>query len=276
MTVTPVEPAPRASATASTPTAPPWDPEDRTAPPPVAAERSASGLVSMVVKRGAGKAHPGEADKVTVHYSGWTMDGRVFDSSRTRGEPATFPLDHVIQGWSEGVQLMVVGETRRLWIPANLAYGNHPRHAGAPSGDLVFDVELLAIDPAGPKAAAAPDDVASPPPTATMTPSGLAYRVLQPGGGGAHPKATDRVKVHYTGWAATDGTMFDSSIPRGAPSVFPLQAVIAGWTEGVQLMTVGEKCRFWVPAQLAYGNTARPGVPTGMLVFDIELLGINP
>jgi len=80
--------------------------------------------------------------------------------------------------------------------------------------------------------------------------------------------------VHYTGWT-TGGKMFDSSVVRGAPTSFPLNRVIKGWTEGVQLMVVGEKRRFWIPADLAYGNNPSPGYPSGMLVFDIELLKIE-
>ncbi|HBQ16556.1 MAG TPA: FKBP-type peptidylprolyl isomerase, partial [Myxococcales bacterium] len=80
----------------------------------------------------------------TVHYTGWTTDGAMFDSSVTRGSPATFPLSRVIRGWTEGVPLMVPGEIRRFWIPAALAYGDNPR-PGAPRGMLVFDVELMDI-----------------------------------------------------------------------------------------------------------------------------------
>ena len=79
------------------------------------------------------------------------------------------------------------------------------------------------------------------------------------------------VDVHYTGWT-TDGKMFDSSVLRGKSAQFPLNAVIKGWTEGVQLMVEGEKTRFWIPSELAYGN--RPGRPQGTLVFDVELLKI--
>ena len=79
-----------------------------------------------------------------MHYSGWTTDGKLFDSSVVRGESIVFPLNQVIAGWTEGVQLMVVGEKRRLWIPAKLAYGETPP-AGAPAGTLVFDVELIDI-----------------------------------------------------------------------------------------------------------------------------------
>jgi FKBP-type peptidyl-prolyl cis-trans isomerase len=81
---------------------------------------------------------------VEVHYSGWTTDGQLFDSSVLRAESITFPLNQVIPGWTEGVQLMVEGEHRRFWIPANLAYGNSPP-PGAPAGTLVFDVELIKI-----------------------------------------------------------------------------------------------------------------------------------
>ena len=119
-----------------------------------------------------------------------------------------------------------------------------------------------------------PPDVAAPPADAQKTSSGLASKVLTPGKGKVHPAATDRVLVHYTGWT-TDGKMFDSSVQRGQPIAFPLNGVIKGWTEGVQLMVVGEKRRFWIPGSLAYDNSTRPGAPKGMLVFDVELLEIQ-
>lgn len=121
----------------------------------------------------------------------------------------------------------------------------------------------------------APDDVSAPPATADLTASGLASRVLQAGTGTTHPTANDRVKVHYSGWT-TDGQLFDSSVERGETITFGLKQVIAGWTEGVQLMVEGEKRRFWIPARLAYGERPRPGAPAGMLVFDVELFTINP
>ena len=121
----------------------------------------------------------------------------------------------------------------------------------------------------------APDDVAAVPVGAETTASGLAHRVLQAGTGSENPNPTSNVTVHYTGWL-TDGSMFDSSVTRGQPSTFPLNRVIGGWTEGVQLMVVGEKRRFWIPAELAYGSRGRPGIPPNApLVFDIELLQIR-
>ena len=118
----------------------------------------------------------------------------------------------------------------------------------------------------------APSDVTVPPADAETTSSGLATKVITPGTGAAYPRPSDSVTVHYTGWT-TDGQMFDSSVVRGQPSTFPLNRVIKGWTEGVQLMVVGEKRRLWIPEALAYGG--RPGTPQGMLVFDIELLAIQ-
>ncbi len=240
---------------------------------PADAAKTPSGLATKVITPGTGKDHPGPNDKVKVHYTGWTKSGQMFDSSVTRGEPISFPLNGVIPGWTEGLQLMVVGEKRRLWIPAALAYGNQAR-GGAPTGDLVFDVELLDIT-AAPKPPAVPEDVKAVPASAKKTASGLAYRVLSPGTGTAHPTATNTVVVNYSGWTL-DGKMFDSSVVRGQPARFRLDKVIKGWTEGVQLMTKGEKARFWIPGELAYGDKpGRPGAPTGMLVFDIELIDIQ-
>jgi peptidylprolyl isomerase len=107
------------------------------------------------------------------------------------------------------------------------------------------------------------------------TASGLQYKVLRKGTGTAHPKASDTVKVHYHG-TLIDGTVFDSSVERGDPVSFPLYRVIKGWTEGVQLMVAGEKTRFFIPSQLAYGFRSIGKIPAGStLIFDVELLGIE-
>ena len=108
------------------------------------------------------------------------------------------------------------------------------------------------------------------------TASGLKYQVLKHGTGAVSPKATDTVTVHYEG-KLLDGTVFDSSIARGQPASFPLNRVIAGWTEGLQLMKVGDKFKFEIPANLAYGaNSPSPMIPpNSTLVFEVELLGIE-
>jgi peptidylprolyl isomerase len=250
---------------------------DDVADPPADAQKTASGLASKVLTKGTGKDKPGPNDKVKVNYTGWTKDGKMFDSSVVRNEPASFGVDQVIPGWTEGLQLMVVGEKRRFWIPGKLAYGDTP-HGGAPAGQLTFDVELLDIAKAPPPPKT-PEDVKAPPASAKKTASGLAYRILAPTKDAAakSPSATDVVSVNYSGWT-TDGKMFDSSVTRGEPATFPLNRVIKGWTEGLQLMKVGDKARFWIPGELAYDDPsrpARPGVPHGTLVFDVELLGIK-
>ncbi len=119
-----------------------------------------------------------------------------------------------------------------------------------------------------------PEDVAAAPAEAETTASGLASKVLEGGSGAAKPKATDLVTVHYSGWT-TDGKLFDSSVERGQPTSFPLNGVIAGWTEGLQLMVEGEKRRFWIPAKMAYGESPPAGYPAGTLVFDVELIKIG-
>jgi len=108
------------------------------------------------------------------------------------------------------------------------------------------------------------------------TASGLKYQVLKHGDGTVSPKATDTVKVHYEG-KLLDGTVFDSSIARGQPVSFPLNRVIPGWTEGLQLMKVGDKFKFVIPANLAYGaNSPSPAIPpNSTLIFEVELLGIE-
>jgi len=239
------------------------------AAPPADAEKTASGLASKVLSKGTGTTHPAAADTVKVHYTGWTTDGKMFDSSVKRGSPTSFPLNRVISGWTEGLQLMVVGEKRRFWIPQDLAYKGRP---GPPAGMLVFDVELLDVTVA-PKPPETPSDVAAPPADAERTASGLASKVLKAGDGKDKPGATSKVTVHYSGWT-TDGKMFDSSVTRGAPATFPLNRVIPGWTEGLQLMVAGESRRFWIPKELAYND--KPGRPQGMLVFDVQLLSIAP
>ena len=143
------------------------------------------------------------------------------------------------------------------WIPA-LLLASAPLLAAPPQVSIAQDLP-------------APADVAAAPADAQVTSSGLASKVLTPGTGTEHPVPTDLVKVNYTGWT-TDGKMFDSSVVRGQPSTFSLDGVIAGWTEGLQLMFEGEKTRFWIPEKLAYGGKS---APYGLLVFDIELIKID-
>lgn len=233
---------------------------------PADAQKTASGLAYKVISAGPGGEKPTAESTVTVHYSGWTTDGENFDSSVSRGQPAKFPLTRVIKGWTEGVALMSKGDKYRFWIPTELAYNNQP---GKPAGMLVFDIELIDFKSPVP----APADVAAAPADAKKLPDGLAYKVLTPGTGTAHPKESSRVTVHYSGWT-TDGKMFDSSVMRDKPATFPLTGVIKGWTEGVQLMQEGAIYKFVIPPGLAYGEAGAGAdiPPNSTLVFQIELI----
>ena len=119
----------------------------------------------------------------------------------------------------------------------------------------------------------APADVAAPPADAANDTERPRHQGPEsPAPAQRHPAANSRVRVHYTGWT-TDGKMFDSSVAASEPITFGLNQVIAGWTEGVQLMVEGEKRRLWIPEELAYQG--QPGAPKGMLVFDVELIRIE-
>ena len=241
---------------------------------PADAEKSASGFASKVITKGTGTDHPKDGDTAKLNLSLWSSEGQLLQSTAQQGAPADIALDELrIGGLAEGIKLMVAGEKRQLWIPAKLAFGTQLPPPGAPAGALVVEAELISIKQGVP-APAAPADVAAAPADAEKAASGLVSMVISKGTGSTHPKATDTVTVHYSGWTP-DGKLFDSSVKRGEPTSFPLNGVIKGWTEGVQLMVEGEKRRFWIPADLAYGENPGGGRPGGMLVFDIELLGIE-
>jgi len=230
--------------------------------PPADGVKTPSGLVTQVLTPGTGTVRPTVTDTVKLSFVGYKKDGTSFKS------PANFQASLgsiALPGLAEGLQQMVAGEKRRMWLTQKLAFGGA---AGKPAGPIVFDVELYSIVPVP----AAPADVAAAPAAAEKSKSGLASVVLKAGTGTAHPKRSSNVTVHYTGWT-TDGKMFDSSVVRGTPSSFPLDGVIAGWTEGVQMMVIGESRRFWIPEKLAYQGA--DGKPKGMLVFDVELLAID-
>jgi len=257
---TPLPPAPQSAALAFAP------PPDLTMPP-ADAVKSGSGLISKVIKPGDSTEKPTANDVVTVQYTGWSSDGRMFDSTISRNAPSTFPLNRAMAGWKECVGLMALHETRRCWVPESLSWKGQ---AGRPKGTVVFDIELLdtRLSPT-----VAPPDVKEPPADAKKTPGGVSYKVLRPGTGTRHPTAFSKVTVHYSGWT-TDGKLFDSSVARGMPSTLDLGGgVIRGWTEGVPQMVEGERTRFWIPQDLAYKGEA--GSPRGMLVFDIDLIKIE-
>jgi peptidylprolyl isomerase len=232
------------------------------AAPPADAEKSDSGLATQKIADGVGTQNPGPDDIVKLRYTIWKPDGSVLESIEGN-KSAMMSVSRMMPGWREAVQKMVVGESRRSWIPSSLGGGKIPE-----GSTYVIETTLLEVIN-GP---GTPPDVAAVPDDATKTRSGLAYRVIKPGNGARKPRRSSTVTVNYSGWT-TDGRLFDSTLLRGKPSQFPLDGVIAGWTEGISMMTPGEIRRFWIPAKLAYAND--PSKPQGMLVFDIELLSID-
>ena len=203
---------------------------------------------------------PEGSDLVKLRYTITRSDGKVLESI-PEDRAAVMALERMMPPWRAAVMTMVRGEKKRVDVRAE-------ETAGKSAQDLVIDTELVDIMP-GP---VTPGDVAAPPADAEKTRTGLYSKVLKPGTGTRKPGRRSRVEVNYSGWQ-TDGRLFDSTMLRGVPAEFPLDKVIPGWTEGLQLMVEGETRRFWIPAKLAYEG--KPDAPQGMLVFDIELLAIK-
>jgi peptidylprolyl isomerase len=244
--------------------APPAD----VAQPPADAIRTPSSidatriLLSKVVAPGSGATHPRPTDVVHVHYTEWDADGATLDDSRSRGTPAVWIPNQLMDGVSLGLQLMVAGETRRLWIPQSMA------HEWA-AGTLVFDIELLTVA-SGPDQPDR-DEIGAPHATVPRTSSGLAFTVLRAGSGTEHPKPAATVTIHYTAWTSNGRIVFDDTVARDAPATVAVDALMPGLSEALQRMVVGEKTRFWMPPGLA----ETPGPSPAALLFDIELLAIQ-
>lgn len=246
-----------------------------------------SGLQYKIIEEGEGE--PPTADSfVEVHYAGRLVNGEEFDSSYKRGEAAVFPAGRLIKGWTEALLMMKPGSKYELVIPSNLAYGESGAGGVIPPGaTLIFDVELINFMSAeefeelqkAELEAFKQDQTAFLAANKSVdgvitTESGLQYKVLTEGAGKS-PTAESMVTVHYRG-TMIDGTEFDSSYSRGEPASFPLNGVITGWTEGLQLMKEGGKYEFYIPYDLAYGERGSRSIPPfATLVFEVELISVD-
>ncbi|MEO0600520.1 MAG: FKBP-type peptidyl-prolyl cis-trans isomerase [Myxococcota bacterium] len=233
------------------------------AAPPDGAEKTESGLASKVLKAGSGTTKPTAESKVTVHYTGWTAaDGERFDSSLERGQPATFPLTGVIAGWTEGLQLMVVGEKRRFWIPEELAYKGQP---GKPAGMLTFDVELLEFEspPTVPAALEPPAD-------AKKLEGGVSYVVIEPGTGTEKVTLDDTIEFSFAAWSA-DGKAVQSSFRARQTPRSRITDFVPSWQAFVQEMVAGQRIVAYVPE----GYDKLPNSPPGNLIFDFTVKSIE-
>lgn len=273
-----------------------------------------SGVQVETLEAGDGPS-PTARDILRIDYELAVADGTVLDSSERAGGPVILPGYEQLgmPGLIEAVPTLAEGERARITLPPAMAFGDQALPPGAPvSADdvVVFTIRLVEVispddearlaelqeEEQARRVAAqeammaqveeqrAANQAASEAFLAEKraeegvrtTDSGLLYEVVEGGGEGASPAATDRVRVQYRG-TLPSGETFDSSYDRGQPAEFGLDQVIAGWTEGLQLMKPGETYRFYIPSDLAYGQSGTPGGPIGpdqALVFDVELLDV--
>ena len=247
-----------------------------------------SGLQYLVISEGPADApSPSARDTVQVIYEGRIADtGEKFDSSYDRGGPARFPVNGVIAGWTEGLQLMSQGDEFVFFIPSELGYGQNPRPGGViqPGDDLVFHVALETVEQAPPPKSvdAQAWDTYTPWDSSRegvqSTDSGLEYVVLEEAeGDNPSPSGGDTVVVFYEGRLDETGEMFDSAFERGEPALFPANRVIPGWVEALQLMERGDRWLIHLPSDLAYGDEGTPGgpiPPNADLNFEVELMDV--
>lgn len=261
-------PAPDAPVAESPPDATEADPGAIPEHPPSDAHLTSSGVAIAWLTRGETSGPtPAPGDEVELQYQVWNEAGECVSES-AEGRTETLSMEWLPPGWAEAMTSLHQGDRAQVWVPAHLGYPNDP---DAPQGALRIQLVVVGVHNIS-KATGDKVPLTEPPSYALRTASGLAFVVLQPGSGTEHPMPTSTVTAHYEGWT-TDGNKFDSSYDRGQATKLPLQHVIPGWQEAVPLMLVGEKTRFWIPAELAYGD--KPGRPQGTLIFDIELISID-
>ena len=215
---------------------------------------------------------PTTGDKLHMHYVGTlAADGSEFDSSRKKDKPFRFTLGQgeVISGWDEGVAQLSCGETAKLMIPSTMGYGARGAGNGIipPNADLIFEVELLAINNVDKDG----NEFEEP---------GFSREVLSEGNGKDFPRKGDRLVMHYTGKLASNGKIFDCSRQKNKPFQFRIGVgqVIRGWDEGVAQMSLGEKCKLLIKSEFGYGaRGAGNGLipPNADLIFEVELIAIN-
>ncbi len=235
---------------------------------------TASGIKYAIIKANkSGESAVGK--KVTVNYTGFLKDGKMFDSSLDRNQPLVVDIGKgkLFPGLDEAISLMHNGEKGRFIIPSKLAFGERGGGPVPPDSDIIMDLEVIDV-----KEIPVPVKYDTTGITPKVTASGLKYFEIKLSGNSKKPEAGQQVKVHYSGYLM-DGKMFDSSVERGQPIEFPLGSgqVIAGWEEGIALMHVGDQFRLIIPYHLAYGDAGRPPVipEKADLIFDVELVDVS-
>lgn len=249
-----------------------------------------SGLKYRILRKSNGRK-PTMADMVKVNFREWLDDETIVRTTYgTGGQPAIFEMKHSSHGsgWNEGLQLIGEGGMIELEIPPELAYGKQG-FVGVPKDSTIHAlIELITVSdpppppadlppsmPSGTEVPSAPGKVDSDAPEEfTTTATGLKYRIRRKTDG-QKPTASSTVKVHYRGWL-DNGSEFDSSYSKGMPIEFPLNGVIKGWTEGMQLIGVGGMIELEIPPELGYGPKTQTGIPpNSTLHFTVELLNVS-
>jgi peptidylprolyl isomerase len=199
-------------------------------------------------------------------------DGAIFARSAADSSPDIECVRQLTPGVSETVRQMVVDEQRRAWVPARLnATTVDSGEAPARAIDLIYEITLVGIIKAPPT----PSPLKSPAAGARKLPSGVAVKWLSKGAGKVHPAPSNRVSLHQTSWT-TDGALFESTVMAGQPATYVVAELLPGVRDGVEQLVVGDRARFWIPAELAYGKKPkRRGQPAGNLVYDVELLSLE-
>lgn len=237
-------------------------------------QTTASGLKYSVLTAGSGEGRmPHLGDKVKVHYTGWRTDGTKFDSSIDRGQPAEFVCGFLIEGWNEALQLMHVGDTWKLTIPPDLAYGDNPQPGGKikPGDTLVFKMQLLGVTEGVPF----PEFRKLDPEKTKTAENGLKWEVLREGTG-ASPKDGEFVKLHLCFWNEK-GKLLDSTWQKEAPVAAALDKFgLPVLREAPKLMKAGGRYRFEAPPALAFGERGGgKDIPANSITYwEIELLDV--
>lgn len=230
------------------------------------AESTASGLHYIIEEEGTGTPHT-DSDEITAHYTGYFLDGEIFDI--TDLYPVSFTLGLTIDGWREGIPLLKPGGKGKLLIPSGLGYANNPPSGFRKNAVLGFDVELIEDLAAyeEEKIQAYLDDKGL---VSQTTASGIHYIIEEEGTGDEHPTLNDNVAVFFKGYYL-DEEIFDQT--QFEPVTFSLNDVIDGWQESIQLLKKDGKGTFLIPSDLAYGKNPPQGIPqNATMVFEIELV----
>jgi len=237
--------------------------------PPRDARHEPCGSFSRLLVAGSGEQRPNDDDRVLLEYATFAGSGQPLDDSTSHDEPLAESVRNLPPGVACVVKRMHLGESRRVWLRGSLQQEGAPDARAKPPVDRTIDIRLLKLT----RAPQRPLDYASPPRRAQRTRTGLQFELLRRGSQQRCPVASSRVSIYHSGWT-NRGVLFESSALAGQPASYLIYELPTGLAEGVQLMHVGDKMRFWLPERLAYANANR-SAPRGPVVFDVELLAID-